>query len=147
MGTRRVQGVSKTSRMTFAPGGHQTPNAETIKGFGDKSAAAPVRAAPSYEQNSDDAFGASYDDPSDQFSNMSVNDQGGYDEGGYAEEGYYEEGGYAEEGYAEGGYAEEGYAEEGYAEEGYYEEGYDEGYYEEGGYDEGYYEEGYDEGY
>merc|ERR1739848_56832 len=157
---RRVQGVSKTARMTFAPGAFQRPEGEVIQAFGDKSATAPVQnyEAPSYEQGFDDQ-GATYDDPSDQFNNLSVNeqgyDEGGYDEGGYYEEGGYDEGyaeeGYAEEGYAEAGYdqgyAEEGYAEEGYAEEGYYEEGYDEGYYEEG-YEEGYYEEGgYDEGY
>jgi len=81
--------------------------------------------APSYDQQED--FGATYDAPTAEFGNMSVNDS--YDEG-YAEEGYAEEG-YAEEGYAEEGY-DEGYAEEGYAEEGYAEEGYDEGYYEEG---------------
>merc|ERR1712130_1004057 len=152
---RAAKGVNKAARGTFAPGALNPTNSADIVNRGGvsdndtQSKHAPQQSFVAPEPSAP----ITYDTPDEQFSNMSVADQGGYDEG-YAEEGYADEG-YAEEGYAEGGY-DEGYAEEGYAEEGYYEEGYDEGYAEEGyaeegyyeeGYDEGYYEEGYDEGY
>merc|ERR1712137_628234 len=140
---RAAKGVNKAARGTFAPGAlNPTSGADVVNRGGAASSDVQSRHAPQQSFVAPEpAASITYDTPDEQFSGLSVSDQGGYDEG-YAEEGYAEEG--YDEGYAEEGYAEEGY-DEGYAEEGYAEEGYDEGYAE--GYDEGYYEEGYDEGY
>jgi len=162
---RAVKGVNRAARGTFAPGalnavaGADVVNKGGVAGSDVQSAHAPKQTFVAPEP----AASITYDTPDDQFSSMSVSDQGGYDDGGYDAGGYdaggYDEGGYdaggyeepAAGGYDEGGYDAGGYDEGGYEEPaagGYDEGGYDEGGYDEGGYDEGYAEEGYaEEGY
>merc|ERR1711862_306054 len=127
---RAVKGANRAARGTFAPGalnavaGADVVNKGGVAGSDVQSAHAPKQTFVAPEP----AASITYDAPEEQFSQMSVSDQGGYDDGGY-DAGGYDAGGYDEGGYDQGGY-----------DEGYYEEGYDEGY------DEGYYDEGYDEG-
>jgi len=148
---RAVKGVNRAARGTFAPGAlNPTSGADIVNKGG--VAGSDVQSSHAPTQNfvaPEPAASITYDTPDEQFSSMSVSDQGGYDDGGY-DQGGYDQGGYDEGGYDQGGYEEPAYEEPaagGYDEGGYDEGGYDEGGYDEGGYDEGGYDEGaYDEG-
>jgi len=172
---RRVQGIDKNSRMTFAPGS-QAPIKAADTGAHHSSrqhdlapqqkfvAPEPTPSITSYVNEgplvknvgnyggaNEDAYSGNAYATDDSTYNQGEYDQGSYDQTAYAQDqGTYDQGGYEEGSYDQTAYTQDqGYAEGG--EEGYYEEGQE--YYAEGGeegyYDEGqeYYEESYEEGY